>query len=190
MTPPAAKRAVVGVRLESLSELFQKFDPAPMPHGRLSPDVAEYIVDCAGRSADRDDLSIRLYLPAGQAEQAGRLGLAGVVGAYFRSRADDERIRRSDVFRSGRQALAIGLAVLVACLSVAWLLSGGSDESPMLRLARESLTVIGWVVVWVPAETFLYEWIPIERQRRLLARLAQSDISVEGVQETDSAPAA
>ena len=190
MTLPGARHATLEVRLESLADLFQKFDPAPIPHGNLSPDVAEYIIDCAGRASDHDDFSIRLYLPAEQVEQASRPGVAEAVRTCFRSRADAERIRRREVFRSGRQALAIGLAVLVACLSVAWLLSGGSDESAMLRLVRESLTVIGWVVVWVPAETFLYEWIPIARQRRLLARLASSDVSVEGVQATETAPVA
>ena len=34
------------------------------------------------------------------------------------------------------------------------------------EIARESLTIGGWVAMWRPMEIFLYSWWPILRERR------------------------
>jgi len=173
-----SERAAVGVRLDSLSDLFETFDPAPMPDGELAPEVADYICNRAARFSDDGELEIHLHLPGSEAEVARTMDLTQRVQSCFRARAEEERRHLSEVFRSGRQALAIGLAVLVVCLLLAWLVGGGDERSSLARLAQESLVVIGWVVIWRPAEIFLYDWIPIEKQKKLLFRLARLTVSV------------
>ena len=178
MPATAAEPAVIGIRLWSLSDLFEKFDPAPMPDGDLAPEIAEYIADRAAKIPGEPEFELRLHLPVSEAERARRMDLAQRVQTCFRARAEEERENLGEVLRSGRQALAIGLAVLAACLLLAWLIGGADDRSSLARLARESLVVIGWVVIWRPAEIFLYDWIPIEKQKKLLYRLARSTLSV------------
>jgi hypothetical protein len=173
----ASERAAIGVRLEKLEDLFEKFDPAPMGHGDLAPDIANYVAERAARFPNEPEFDLRLHLPVSEAARARRMDLTQHIQTYFQMRAEQHRRHLSEVFRSGRQALAIGLAVLVACLLLAWLLRGGDDYS-LAWLVKESLVVIGWVAIWRPAETFLYDWIPIERQKRMLFRLARSTFTV------------
>ena len=178
MSDTGSEPAAIGVRLVSLSNLFEAFDPAPIPQGELAPEVAAYICDRAAKFSNDAEFDIRLHLPAGEAERARQMDLTQCVQTCFRARAEEERRHLSEVFRSGRQAVSIGLAVLVVCLFLAWLVGGGDDRSSLARLAQESLVVIGWVVIWRPAEIFLYDWIPIEKQKKLLFRLARSSVRV------------
>jgi hypothetical protein len=175
---PGSERAAIGLRLENLSDLFDRFDPAPIPDGELAPEIADYVIGRANEYPNDQLFDLSIHLPPADAEEARRLNLTQNVQAHFRARAERERDHLSEVFRSGRQALAIGLAVLAICLSAAWLLGDDANESTWLRLVQESLVVVGWVVIWRPAEIFLYDWIPIERQKKLLLRLADSTVVV------------
>ena len=63
MPDTGAERAAIGVRLDGVTDLFEKYDPAPMPQGELAPEVADYICNRAARvsgDADRGDFSLRL----------------------------------------------------------------------------------------------------------------------------------
>jgi hypothetical protein len=37
----------------------------------------------------------------------------------------------------------------------------------------EGMSIVGWVAMWRPLEIFLYEWMPIRRRCRMLAKLAE-----------------
>jgi hypothetical protein len=39
--------------------------------------------------------------------------------------------------------------------------------------------IIGWVAMWRPLEIFLYEWVPIRRRCRILAKLAEMKVIVQ-----------
>jgi len=39
------------------------------------------------------------------------------------------------------------------------------------------LEIFGWVAMWKPAELFLYDWIPVRRNKKLFGRLASMDIT-------------
>jgi hypothetical protein len=47
------------------------------------------------------------------------------------------------------------------------------------RVLQESLVIVGWVVIWRPAEIFLYDWLPIVRRRKLFNRLASATVTVQ-----------
>ena len=70
-----------------------------------------------------------------------------------------------------------GIYGLAACLVRSWLLTKAYD-GPFARLFQESLIIIGWVVIWRPAEMFLYDWVPILRRRKLYRRLAEADVEI------------
>ncbi|MDP3318492.1 MAG: hypothetical protein Q8S58_05130, partial [Bosea sp. (in: a-proteobacteria)] len=52
-------------------------------------------------------------------------------------------------------------------------------DGPFARIVQESLVIIGWVVIWRPAEMFLYDWLPLLRRRRLYQRLAEARVTVK-----------
>lgn len=45
-------------------------------------------------------------------------------------------------------------------------------------LARESLTIAGWVAMWRPMEIYLYDWWPLRRRGKLFEKLSRIQVEV------------
>jgi hypothetical protein len=78
----------------------------------------------------------------------------------------------------GRTALVIGLAFLAACLFVGDRIAKALHGNGAAEIIRESLVIGGWVAMWRPLEIFLYEWVPIRRDRRLFERLSAMAVRI------------
>ena len=114
----------------------------------------------------------------GLAKAGGVVDLSARLGDRWpgiRNVLEDGALR--ELFHDGRLAFAIGFVGLAACLFLSWLLTK-AYEGPFARLFQESLIIIGWVVIWRPAEMFLYDWVPILRRRKLYRRLATATVEI------------
>lgn len=166
----------IEIRLSSAAQLFHTLDPTPFREGDLDAEAEEYILAWARELPADAPIRIVVHLPPGGA--APDFGAA--IRGFFTGRAEAETRALRELFRDGSRALAIGLAVLWACLLLAWRIGRGEgDGEALLRaIASESLVVFGWVAMWRPAEIFLYDWLPITRRRRLFRRLAAAEVEV------------
>jgi hypothetical protein len=68
------------------------------------------------------------------------------------------------------------MSLLAACLFFARRLSQ-DYQGPFARRMQESLVIVGWVVIWRPIESFLYDGMPLVRRRKLYRRLAASKVT-------------
>ena len=85
----------------------------------------------------------------------------------------------NELFRVGRRSLAIGIAILVACLLLSHLAGMYLAEEPFRPLVQQSLPILGWVANWRPLEIFLYDWWPLARRRDLYRRLSAATLDLE-----------
>lgn len=85
---------------------------------------------------------------------------------------------RPERFRDGRITLLIGLAFLFSCVLVRELAFSFGNPT-VSDLVGESMLIIGWVAMWRPLEIFLYEWLPIRRRCRILAKLSEMPVIVQ-----------
>ena len=84
-----------------------------------------------------------------------------------------------DLFRTGRASLAIGLAVLAACIVLGRGASSFLGAGYLGRFFDEGLIILGWVANWRPVEILLYDLWPIVRRRRLYSRLSLAQVKIE-----------
>jgi hypothetical protein len=82
------------------------------------------------------------------------------------------------LFRDGRIALLIGLYFLFCCVLLRELAFPFGNERAS-DIFGEGMLIIGWVAMWRPLEIFLYEWVPIRRRCRILAKLAEMPVIVQ-----------
>ncbi len=169
--------AVIELRLSSIEQLFHRLDPLPFREGDLSPEVDEYIVECARELPKTAAIAIRVHVPEGVAASGPRFNVENAIRSFFTGRARAEGGVIRDHFADGRSALVIGLAILATCLLLSWRLAEGVT-TPVSRIAQESLVIVGWVAIWRPAEIFLYDWLPLSRRRRLFQRLAAAQVTL------------
>ncbi|MFM7347799.1 MAG: hypothetical protein ACKO1J_20805 [Tagaea sp.] len=166
----------IELRLHTIKQLFQSLDPAPFHDKDLDPDAVAYIVGRARDLPHDSDLTMTVEFPASEADMPEARGLEAAVRGYFAWREElawrDLRLRLAE----GRQALVIGLLFLGACTLARELLRAATDN-PWLAWIEEGLTIVGWIAMWHPIDTFLYRWWPIRREARLYARLARMRVT-------------
>ena len=58
-----------------------------------------------------------------------------------------------------------------------WLLH--RSPNPVFTVAREGLTIAGWVAMWRPMEIYLYSWWPVQRRGKIFAKMSRMKVEVQ-----------
>lgn len=170
--------AQIEIRVERISQLLNMLDPYPFQERDLDPQAEAYIFDWASDLPAHQPLSVLLHLPAEEAGSEEARAFVETLHHFFRARAEGKSRELKELFRVGRIALAIGLAVLAACILLSELVSGRLGDRPFGQFVDESLIILGWVANWRPIEIFLYDWWPLVRDRRIYRRLADAQVLI------------
>lgn len=173
----SSETGVIELRLTDSAQLFNNLDPFPFRERDLSAEAEQYIVEWAQELPKNQPIEIVIHMTPAGTDQNHGADLPQAIQSWFRARELGEARAMRALFRDGRLAFLIGLAGLALCLGLSWLLTKG-HESPFARVLQESLIIIGWVVIWRPAEMFLYDWVPLLRRKTLFHRLAEAKVSV------------
>jgi hypothetical protein len=171
--------ARIDLRLRTVGQIFNTLDPSPFREQDLDAEAEEYIAESAAELPRDVPLVIAVHLPRAECATALAADLPTVVRRYFSGRELREASLRRQLFRDGRIALFIGLCILAACLFLSWQMAEGLLSGSFGKVLQEGLVIVGWVAIWRPAEIFLYDWLPIERRRRLMGRLARAEVIVQ-----------
>ena len=183
--PIPPKCAVIEVHIGELKQLFDAIDPSPFRDRDLDPKAEEFIVGWA-KDLPRDAslaLVVDLDREAGLSDEAAVLRDA--IHEFFRHRAETYRQRLRELFRVGRTSLVIGLVALAGAIAFGDFLAGLMRGNRLGQIARESLTIGGWVSMWRPLEVFLYDWWPIRNEARLSERLSAMPIRIRYANAAD-----
>ena len=173
-----AAPASIELRLESIAQLFDPFDPFPLPARDLARSAEEFIIGWA-RDLPRDaPLAIIVHVPSAEAMTEAAKGLPQAIGRYFNYRAERARSDVKELFQVGRLSLIIGVSVLIVCVAAGRILPSILGETPLMRVISEGLVILGWVANWRPIEIFLYDWWPLMRRRHLYQRIAAAPVSI------------
>jgi hypothetical protein len=179
---PSAAMTKIEINLNRLPQLFNSLDPSPFHERDLDREAEDYIIGSAEEAARQRPLALVIHLPADQMPPSGPPDLQGAIHNYFAYRHDQESRRLRLLFRDGRIALIIGLGFLFCCVLLRELaFSFASDAAS--DIFGEGMLIIGWVAMWRPLEIFLYEWVPIRRRCRILAKLAEMKVIVQAKQD-------
>lgn len=175
--------AAIELRLEELSQLFDPFDPFPIPTRDLAKSAEDFIVGWARELPRGQAFRIVVHLSRSEAQSAAAAGLADALRRHFTYRAERMTGDLHEMFRIGRQSLLIGLAVLGGCVLGGRLVNGAFGPGDVSSFFAEGLIILGWVANWRPIEIFLYDWWPLAQRRQLYLHLADAEVEVRPVRE-------
>jgi len=168
----------IQLRIQNIGQLFHTLDPLPFRERDLDLGVEEYVVGWAGEMAGQEPISIMVHLPRAEVLDDEARHIEAAMQNYFAYRADVLGWDLRDLFRTGRAALLIGIAVLAACVVIGKASAGVVGTGYFGRFYNEGLIILGWVANWRPVEIFLYDWWPLARRRRLYRRLGIAAVQV------------
>lgn len=184
----ATPRGHLALSLRRIEQLFNSMDPAPFGERDLDVHAEHYLVEWARELPTEATLSLTLHLQEAPAQREGWIETS--VHRYFVERERSTRGELRELLRQGRISLLIGLSFLGLCLYVSqWWPLGGTDDGFAGGLLRESFSVAGWVAMWKPMQTYLYDWWPLRVQARLYRRMSRMPVRVLfGVEQNDEQP--
>lgn len=167
---------LIEVKLSDPRQLFNSLDPAPFIEKDLDHDAEEYIIDSVRDFHLKTPLRLVIYFPQNVSSEAAR-GVPEAIHNYFKYRAAGARRELKFTLRQGRHSLLIGLTFLFVCVSVRQILEL-TTQAALAEILEEGLLIMGWVAMWQPLQTFLYDWWPIRGQRLIYEKLQQMPIDV------------
>ena len=150
-------------------------DPSPFIEKDLDDKAEEFIVSWAQEFPPKAQLRLRIYLGQWPGEDPKEL-IADAVHNHFAHRAKITDWSSEALLRQGVTSLFIGLLFLSACLVLSKLLGG--EVGTWAAVARESLTIAGWVAMWRPMQIYLYDWWPLRQRRRTYVKLSHMPVQV------------
>ena len=183
VVPPAPTYSIE-LELHDMRQLFNSMDPSPFREKDLDADAEEFIVSSARELPPDRPLVLRIHLEQWPARDPSKL-IQDAVHHYFAYRAALNRQEFRALMRRGRASLAIGVIFLVACLLASKILFG-DRVATWAGIARESLTIAGWVAMWRPMEIYLYDWWPLRNRGRIYTNLSR--MPVEVIRRPQSSP--
>lgn len=160
-----------------IAQMFNSMDPTPFQNKDLDTGAEAFIETWASGFAPGSRFHITIHLeqwpPDGDPEEM----LTGAIHNHFIFKALRARSALKHFLQQGRMSLVIGLIFVSLCLMTADAI-GNLGTNTGITIARESLTIVGWVAMWRPLQVFLYDWWPLQRQIRLYQMLGRADIQV------------
>jgi len=162
----------VDVRLNTVEQLFDNRDPAPFRERDLDPDLVEYLFAAGEDLISHGKFKIVFWIVGPCVPEEVETGFRAHID-YEIERLDRRRRRHR---RTGQAALVIGVSMLALLLSISQLLA--RYEHRALVVLNEGLVIFSWVVMWRPVDMLIYDWIPMRRERKVLARLHTAPLEV------------
>ena len=172
-------RTCIDIRLRNAQQLFDGRDPAPFRERDLDEDAVDYVRSAAEEIPISKPLKLVLIFEEPATYPLSAVEIETAIRAQFEHERDQVTRRLRQQRQFGHAALAVGLSVLVALLTLAemtrQLPAGHARE-----ILREGLVITGWVAMWRPIEVLLYDWWPLAQTRKQLARILVAQIEVRG----------
>jgi hypothetical protein len=162
--------SLVDIKLRTIGQLYNSFDPSPFHERDLDDAAAEYIEDAVTELHGGDpEIKLVVHVQEGIDPDASSKA-AEAIHNYFSYRAHVSRLRLRQQLRIGRISLLVGLLFLGFCFELSRVT--GAKPGAMSSILQEGFLIIGWVAMWKPLEIFLYSWWPILGQIRLYEKIA------------------
>jgi len=170
-------KVLIEIKISSLMQLFNSFDPAPFYEKELDGDAEQYIVDTVKDFPKKTRFSIVIHLPAGLAASAEAQAVPSAIRNHFQYKALETDRRFRQRLKNGRLNLLISLIFLFfAVFASNTVLRLGST---LLHIfLSDAFIISGWVAMWTPVTLFLYELYPIVQTKNVYERISRMEIEV------------
>jgi hypothetical protein len=170
-------RILIEIKLSSVMQLFNSFDPAPFHEKELDSAAEHYIVDTVSDFPKKTLLKILIYLPPDIAGTERAMKIPAAIHNHFQYKmlVSDRKFRTH--FRHGRITLLIGLSFLTIAL-VARQYVSTLENHIVAQLFADALLIIGWAAMWEPITVLFYELWPIIQMKKTYEKISTMEIEV------------
>ena len=170
-------KILVEIKLSSINQLFNSFDPAPFHEKELDTAAEHYIVDTVNDFPTKTQFRIVIYLPPEHVTSESAKKIRPAIQNHFQYKTlVAERKFRSRA-KYGRFTLLVGLSFLFISLMIGqYVLS--VTTSIVTQVIATALMVTGWAAMWEPVTVLLYELRPLVLMKKTYQKISTMDIDL------------
>jgi hypothetical protein len=168
---------LIEIRLTSIMQLFNSFDPAPFHEKELDSAAEHYIVETVKDFPKTTRFRIIIYLPLDIARTEQALKIPQAIHNHFAYRVLVQDRKFRERFRYGRFALIVGLSFLAVALFARQGISQVQHLLPA-QIFGDALMIIGWAAMWEPITVILYELWPIIQLKHTFEKISTMEIEI------------
>ena len=177
-----AKANTIVIDLNRKDEIFgiPQADPFD-PDSRYISGIDEIVERLKLQSHhQRREQHIVITLPQAQREDRLEEKIRAALIRYCDAKVDENQQALNKVKRKAPRALLYSLVIVSIGLTLGGLALNANFLLETLQiLISNGLTIFAWVALWEPAGIYLYEWLPIVREKRLYRLLKTLDLSLQ-----------
>ncbi len=173
---------IVEVSVKNSRQLFNERDPAPFRERDLDSQFVTYLLSTVEEFPLSKKMKIRILTEDIDDLKADKILIIGeAIGAYFRYESTLLQSKMRKRRRTARYFALIGLITLIVCLSIAQLIDSIKVFPRVTNVVSVSLMIIGWVAMWHPIDSLLYDWWPIQEQRKYFDKIALFKVEIVSI---------
>ncbi|MEX1046998.1 MAG: hypothetical protein WD050_06335 [Actinomycetota bacterium] len=168
------------VRLDRVEDLFAA-PHVDLAKGRLDPQAGmDQIMTSLRAHRLPARVRVTVMLPDETAREGASEGtLRKLVEDFCRANIRRNAEVISSLRREGLLELIPAVLLLFGCLSLSIFLGNVTVlTKPFTRLLVEGSSIVGWVGMWQPLQSLLYDWWPAYRDNKIYGRLLDMDLVV------------
>lgn len=171
-------RVLIEIKLSSILQLFNTFDPSPFFVRELDYEATQYIVDAVKDFPFKTQFGIIVYLPVEVLGTKEAQKIPKAISNHFRYMVmiQEREFRQKWIY--GKFTILVGLSFLTIAMIASWTVAETFSNSPIARLVATTLEVAGWVAMWEPITIHLYQLWPIVKQKKIYEKISRMEIDV------------
>jgi hypothetical protein len=165
---------LIEIKIKKINQLFNSFDPSPFLEKDLDDDAFEYIVAAVEEHSLKTKQKIIIHLPKRELKNNPEQEIRNAIHHHFgyRKKLAERNVRHK--IEEGQLSFIIGISFLAACLVASGVIFRGDDL--LSNILREGLIIIGWVAMWKPISNILYDWWPLNKEKKVYEKISKMDI--------------
>lgn len=169
--------SLIEIRLHKLQQLFSSLDPSPFRDRDLDPAAESYIVYAVKDFPLSRPMKVVLFLPETELALPDIPSLPEAVHNYFAYREAVTMADLKSLLHGGWMTFVIALLFLMSCLMLRQMVDGTLSDTRS-EVIKEGLLIMGWVAMWRPINTFLYDWWPLVGRIRVFSKLKHIAVEI------------
>ena len=171
-------RILIEMKLSSVIQLFNSFDPAPFHEKELDSNAESYIVDTVKNFPRKTRFKIVIYLPEIIIDRKEALEIPKAIRSHFEYKGMIQKRKFRERYIYGQFALLVGLSFLAIATIASLAIDAYSSSYPVAHFIAKALEVTGWVAMWEPVTVFLFQLWPIIKQRKVYEKISRMEIDI------------
>jgi hypothetical protein len=166
---------LIEIAIAKLEDFFDPYDPSTFYERDVNPYICHKIMEQI--IIFPKDMKVRflVHLPKKLRRLDVEAKLFNALRHHFEYELLDSDLHLQRRIQKGKMTFAVASMIFILAQSGSFLLKEYATFMP-LRVLAEGLYIGGWVTMWHPIQTLLYEWLPLYENKRTYRRLISLDI--------------